>query len=343
MSTTSIEEAIAHLKDTSFTIRRSDMKKLAEIADAAAVAAIIALLQEEDWKLRARAAEALGEIGDVAAVPMLIATLREPRDYGAETHTHYVSDRAATALGKIGDPTALAALRAMLTVGDFTARMRATRALLEARDASAIPALLTMLRKDDFSTRMSVIHVLGEAGDARAVPGLIDIVNYCEIVPVQEAAAEALLKIGDSETLPRKILACSPLTPHQRIDLLSTVRRVRYKGGPTGNITLHYTFPDIRTLCETAQNAQDKPTRVGAQAVLDWLDGDRDLLMASQPARANEEQILLRAAQGSPAETRPDTLLIASDAPTQDPDPLPTPQTFWKRLFGTGENPRRDD
>lgn len=330
MSTTSIEEAIAHLKDTSFTIRRSDMTKLAEIADDAAVATIIALLQDVDWKVRGRAAEALGEIGHVSAVPMLIVTLQDPGDYGAEANAHYVSDRAATALGKIGDPTALAALRAMLTAGHFTARMRAVRALLEAGDASAIPALLTMLRKDDFSTRMSVIRVLGEAGDARAVPGLIDIVNNCEIVPVREAAAEAMRKIGDSETLPRKILACSPLTPHQRIELLSLLRRVRYKGGPPGNIALNYTFPDIRTLCETAQNALDKPTRVGAQAVLNWMDGDRDLLIASHPASAQEDQILLRAAQGSRAEIRPDTLLIASDAPDEKPAP---PQTRWKWLF----------
>ena len=243
MSTPSIDEALAHLKDTSFIIQRSDMKTLAEIADAAAVATIIGLLQEEDWKVRARAAEALGEIGDVSAVPMLIATLHDKRDYGAETHAHYVSDRAATALGKIRDPAGLAALRAMLNADDFADRMRAARALLAAGDESAIPALLTMLHKDDFSTRMSVIRILGEAGDARAVPGLIAIVNDCEIVPVREAAAEALLQIGDSDTLPLKILICSHLTPHDRLDLLSTLRHVRYKGGPTGNIVVRYTFP----------------------------------------------------------------------------------------------------
>ncbi|MCW3100628.1 MAG: lyase domain protein repeat-containing protein [Chthonomonadaceae bacterium] len=337
MSTTSIEEALAHLKDTSFTIRRSDMKKLAETADAEAVAEIIALLQAEDWKVRARAAEALGEIGDASSVPMLIATLQDPGDYGAETHAHYVSDRAATALGKIGDSPALAALRAMLTENSFTVKMRAARALLEAGDHSAVPALLKMRYTWDASERLSVIRALAHSGDVFAVPALIEMLNINQsinqIVPVQEAAADALLELGDSKTLPSKILACSQFTAHERIELLTALRRVRYKGGPPDNVTLHYSFPDVRTLCQTVLNEPDEQTRVGAQIVLNWLDGDRDLLIASQPTRANEEQILLRAAQGSPAETRPDTLLIASDAPDEKSGPPPAPKTLWKRLF----------
>ncbi|MCW3050952.1 MAG: hypothetical protein JWN14_122, partial [Chthonomonadales bacterium] len=56
MSATQIEEAIAQLKDIDFSIRRGNMKKLGEIADATAVATIIALLKEDDWRVRSRAA-----------------------------------------------------------------------------------------------------------------------------------------------------------------------------------------------------------------------------------------------------------------------------------------------
>jgi len=318
MSATQIEEAIAQLKDINFSIRRGDMKKLGEIADAPAVATIIELLKDKDWRVRSRAAEALGEIGDASAVPMLIETFQAAADTGAEFNVHRVHECAAKALGKIGDEAAIVALCAMLDSKDFTVCLRAARALLEAEHASAVPALLKMLRTCDYSERSSVIRALAEAGDAYAVPALIEILNGVEIVPVQVAAADALLELGDSKTLPRKILICSRFTAHERIELLLTLRRVRYTGGTPDIITLRYSFPDVRTLCHRILQEQDATARAEAQKVLNWLDGDRDLLIASQRPPTSDSEFLLRAAQGGIVETRPDTLLKASNAPSDD-------------------------
>jgi len=319
MSATQIEEAIAQLKDVNFSIRRGDMKKLGEIADAAAVATIIALLQDKDWRVRSRAAEALGEIGDASAVPALVATLQAEADTGAEFNVHRVHECAAKALGKIGDEAAILALCAMLDSKHFAVCLRAARALLEAGHASAVPALLKMLRTCDYSERSSVIRALAEAGDAYAVPALIEILNGVEIVPVQVAAADALLELGDSKTLPRKILTCSRFTAHERIELLYTLRRVRYTVGTPDGVTLKYSFPDVRTLCHLVLQEPDIAAHAEAQKVLNWLNGDRELLLASQAPPTNEAKVLLRAAQGSNAETRPDTLLRASDAPLDTP------------------------
>ncbi|MCW3053088.1 MAG: hypothetical protein JWN14_2258, partial [Chthonomonadales bacterium] len=239
-------------------------------------------------------------------------------DSGAEFNMCRVHDCAAKALGKIGDATAIIALTTMLEAKVFTVRLRAARALLEAEHASAVPALLEMLHTLDVSERLSILNALAGAGDAFATPALLNILNGDDIAPVQVAAATALLELGDSKTLPRKILICSRFTPHERIELLYTLRRVRYTGGTPDIVTVKYSFPAVRTLCHQVMIEQEEAACAEVRKVLNWLNGDRDLLIASERPPSSESEILLRAAQGTSVETRPDTLLRASDNPADD-------------------------
>lgn len=323
-----INAAIAQLKEKDFAIRRETMQTLAEIADAQAVRTIIGLLQDEDWIIRARAAEALGEIRDPSAVPMLIATLQDQHTSAMEAGMHRVYDCAAKALGKIGTEPALFALRDMLTASEIAVRFRAARALLEAGDDAAIPALAALLQGHDSSVRYNVIRVLGESGEAAAALPLMALLNVATVpMPVQAAAAEALLQLGDSDTLPRKILACARLSVSDRIRLLDALRRLRFKCGSPHPVSVRYKFADTPTLCRKYLRETDGHAQQGAQSVLNWLNGDRDLLIASQPNTTSQSQTLLRAAQGSVQETHPDTLLKASQAPNQEQEQDP-PKAF---------------
>jgi hypothetical protein len=147
---------------------------------------------------------------------------------------------------------------------------------------------------------------------------------------VSNTAANALRKIGDSDTLPRKILADSRFSAQERIEVLDRLRRVRYKDRYT---TFRYTLPDTRTLCQAVLNEEDAEARTGAQIVLGWLNGDQHLLRASQRDATTEPQELLRTSQSAMPETQPETLLRAADEPEGDTEPPFPPPTLLQRLF----------
>jgi hypothetical protein len=317
MSDTPIEDVLAQLKAKDFSIRREGVTRLREIADASTIVAIVAILQDPDWTIRARAAEALGELRDASAVSMLIEILKCQKETEGDTefHRRHAFDCAARALGQIGDAAGVRVLLRMSEEKDFAIRLRGVRGLLEAKEASAVPTLLRMRHTRDFSERLSVIRALADSRDALAVPALIEMIQNGTMASVQVAAAEALLALGNSETLPRRILACQRYTPQQRIDLLYTLRRVRYKSNVPHTVTVRYTFPDVRTLCLLVLKEPNATARTGARTVLNWLEGDRDLVIASERPTIDSSAGLLRAVQGPLTETRAETLLLPSEAP----------------------------
>jgi hypothetical protein len=192
---------------------------------------------------------------------------------------------------------------AWLKGGDQFARRHATAALGEIGDAFAIPVLVEVLKDDSGYIRWSAAEALGKIGDASAVSALVETLKDQD-TNVRCRAAEMLGKIGDSVTLPRKILASSRLLAQERIEVLDTLRRAR-----------GYRFADTPALCRTVLNEEDLEARLGAQNVLDWLNGDRHLLRPAQRDPTRESQELLRPVQGTVPEPRPETLLRPVDAP----------------------------
>lgn len=99
-----VEPLIAALRHPDATARALSAGKLADLAAADAVPALIAVLQDDrDAHVREEAARALGLLGDPAAVDPLLAALRSDR--GAP-----VREEAAAALGRLGDPRAVSPL-----------------------------------------------------------------------------------------------------------------------------------------------------------------------------------------------------------------------------------------
>jgi hypothetical protein len=186
-----------------------------------------------------------------------------------------------------------------------------------------VAAYITDLQDENYIVRWNASIVLGQIGDASAVPSLIEALKDKNEY-VRKRAAFALGRIGDSDTLPRKILAVSQWSVQERINVLKQLRRVRYIGlnSHRTELTLPYTFPDTRSLCQMVLNEDDDDARTGARSVLNWLNGDRHLLHASQSDPSRQSHELVRPAQGEPA-IEPDTLLRAGQEPERDIEPLP--------------------
>lgn len=213
--------------------------------------------------------------------------------------------------------------------GYFT-RGYAAVALGNIGDATAVPALVEALKDEESYVRRSAAVALGNIRDATAVPALVETLKD-EDGEVRRSAAEALERIGNSVTLPRKVLASSQFSAQNRIDVLEALRRIKYKNQ---HVTIQYIFPATRTLCQTVLDEEDAKARLGAQTVLNWLDGERELLISSMPATPTNNDNLVIAFQGGTSDTHPETLLISSDKPEEDIASRPPQPSLWQRLIG---------
>jgi HEAT repeat protein len=213
------------------------------------VAYYVQALKDKDENVREQAAEALGEIRDATGVPALIDALKDKDEN--------VREQVARALGNIGDAAAVPALIEALKNADEHVRMYAASALGKFGDATAVPALMEALKDENRIVRGLTTEALEQIGDVAAVPALIKALKDKD---VRKQAANALGKIGDSQTLPRKILAASPFSAQQKIEVLDALRQV-----------LGYRFPDTSALCQMVLAEEDSDARIGAQAVLNLL------------------------------------------------------------------------
>ena len=239
-----------------------------------------------------------------------------------------VRQNAAEELGNIGNAAAVPALIEALN-DEHWVRRYAAEALGKIGDAAAVPALIEALKAESMHLNQDIIEALGKIGDAAAAPSLLAIFEGYG-GGVRAMAAAALLKLGNSQSLPRKILADPGFSAQERIDLLETLRRARYRDG--GSV-LSYTFQDTRTLCEIVRHEEDAKAREGAQIVLNWLNGDRNLVILSMRAPAADARDHLRASHGGATDTDPGSLLIAAAEPGQNVQPNVTRLTPWERLI----------
>jgi HEAT repeat protein len=291
--------------------------------DGPQIAEYIALLKHQNDYVRQDAAEALGKTHDDSAIAALIETLQDKHDI--------VRRIAAEALEKMGDASAVPGLIEALNDEEPSVCLNATKALGRIGDITAVPALIETMKDENGDVRQAAAEALGKIGDSSAVPALIEAATD-RIDSVRSNAAEALGQIGDSVTLPRKIVSDSRLTAQERVEILDKLCRVRYRDA---FFTLRYFSPDTRTLCQMVLTEQDNDARTGARTILDWLDGDRDLLIASQRSTTHEAGQLLHASQAGVAETRPEILLRGSSGVEQNSEPR---RTLWQRLFGTPDD-----
>ena len=272
-------------------------------------------LKNGDSSAREQAAFELGKLRELSTVPALTEALLDEK--------LFVGKRAAEALDKMG-VSALLETAKKLRDENSSVRRRAVELLGELDDANAVPILLTALFDSNSYVQTDAMLSLGKIGDASAVPSLLyalkDKKNY-----VRQGAAVALEKIGTAKTLPLKVLACRKLSPQQRVDALTELAEVLY-GDVYGK--LRYNIASVRYFCVNALSSDDEEVRVGAQTVLNWMNGDQYLLQSSYRNASKDGRELLRPAE-SGSDSEPETLLIASEKPGESPRKLP----FWKRLF----------
>lgn len=219
--------------------------------------------------------------------------------------TEYYSRRdAPETLSRLDTPAIPALLEALTFREDFV-RWMASEQLGKIGDIVAVPALIDALKDRDNYVRIIVATALGRIGDASAVPALIESIRDRDN-PGWKYSVTALEQIGDSFTLPRKIIAVSGMTPLKRIQALNSLRDFLYKNS---RLTTRYKIPDTRALCQTVMDEDDEAARFGARQLIDWLDGDSDLLQPSRRDTGIDVQELVRVVTYSSPEMQPETLL----------------------------------
>lgn len=308
---------IDKLQDTDWRVRKSAVLALGPLSDPAVVPALTGSLTDTFPSVRAFAAIELGKRGEAAAVPALIEALQDEE--------WIVRKNVVRALLKIGEPSAVPALLeslkdAVAGISDLVALELGKRG-----EIAVIPTLVEMLLSEETGVPAAAATVLTDIG----VPAVGTLLQYLAYRSVQKMVGGVLWKMGDSTSLPRSILAENRLTARDRIAVLEKLRRARPDG-----LTFTYKFPATRDLCLTVLNEEDEETRAGAQTVLNWLNGERHLVHASQPEPANDLQELLRASPGGTPEIHPETLLRGAIEPPENAEPPPPHLSPWKRLFG---------
>jgi hypothetical protein len=313
------------IKRQDFNTRYPELLALEEQGNPSAIQRLIELLHDDNHYIREAAADSLGRIGDASTAPALIEALKD--------ENQYVRESVAQALGSIGDVTVIPALIEALSDSCYKVNNQARQGLINIGSAS-VPALVELLKDGDRDELINATQTLGKIGDVGATPSLLNALKYGIYWEghgmYTDYTAIALGELGDSKTLPRKILAYTTFTVQQKIDILERLRRARYYSNRETHL---YTFPDTPTLCQKVLTEEDMEGRIGAQSVLNWLNEGRYLLRSSQPDSTIHANELVRASHGGTSETQPETLLLPSEEPAENPVQSQTPTTFWQRLF----------
>ncbi len=208
-----VEGLIKTIQDADAGVRSAAIWALGRIKDARAVPALIEHLAADG---SGEAVWALCSIGR-PAVDELVATLGDVSDV--------IRNRAKQALDLIENPRALESLLFVLKHGDAEDRRAAVRGLQEHQDERIPSALIDMLRDKDMGVRQEAIKTLARLKDPLAVEPLLETLAVPELFPAaaaalgelraeraikplivgfkrfeetecQEAAIEALVKIG---------------------------------------------------------------------------------------------------------------------------------------------------
>ena len=153
------------------------------------------LVQEDDDAfVRSRAVEALGYLGAVDSFPLLVAI--------AEDASHPASCHAVRALGHLGPAAAGTLLRLALEHQADTVRRVAAETIVRGGDPGAWADLLAGLgRADSADVRKSLVDGLGRSRATRAAAPLVRVLMEDRSPEVREAAAEALVALGDTRTI----------------------------------------------------------------------------------------------------------------------------------------------
>jgi bilin biosynthesis protein len=188
-------EALAHHQNV--VVRRAAAKTLTLIADRTAIPALIhSLLNDEDTVVKGSSVGALARMGE-ASVPVLLEILASPEN-PESTKGH-----AAWALAFIG---AEAKEQLYRESASESAEVRCAvigaiaKVAQEQPEEKAFQLLVDALSDRSPNVRCEAASALGNLTYRQAIPNLVDLLHHAD-GESRKAAALALMKIGDRETL----------------------------------------------------------------------------------------------------------------------------------------------
>jgi putative membrane-bound dehydrogenase-like protein len=147
------------------------------------------LLDDPRPAVRRRAVQALADKG-ADAVPSLESVLRKSGSAEARRNAVWSATR-------IDRPEARAAVRAVLAVGDETARQAALHSASAWRDREAVPQLVALLKGPSLHNRRAAAEALGRIGDRSAVPALLAAAGEPADRVLEHSLTYALIEIAD--------------------------------------------------------------------------------------------------------------------------------------------------
>ncbi len=228
-------------------------------------------MKDDTSNVREAAVKALDRLSAPEGIPLLIEALNDTAPA--------VREGASQALAHLG-PLVLQAMQPSLESGDWRVRLNAVQVLGNIGDVRAVELLIRKLHDPAGNVCGAAITELKRLTDARCIGWLLRALEDREPF-VRESVADVLMKLGDSYTLPRLVLAELRLTPRDRAAILDYMRRVRYSDR---HITFRFTaIGDLVAYCMQMRNETDTALQEGANAVLDFIRQLRDAQAAQPP------------------------------------------------------------
>jgi HEAT repeat protein len=295
------------------------------LTDTRPVDALLLALEDSEPSVRSNSAFSLSILGRISETGRVFHPLLQMLQKAFLADEADVIRSAVVALGSLGDRRAVETLCQALHYDSPHIRGRAARSLGEIGDPSAVPDLIQAMqetRPEYWGTVCAAASTLGSLQDTRAVPALIKMTR--KKGRIAGSAQAALDSIGDSHTLPRKVVAEERLSVEERALTLEAMSRL----GPIRNLVAVYPIWNVAKYCTSLLEDEDWGVRTGAQKILTYCTSVR-------PSQAGKDQnsTLLRAMMPSETTLSGERLLRATEAPPMAADPPPKKPNLLLRFF----------
>lgn len=201
-----LEALLAALHSEFNRVRAVVAQVLGRIGDARAVKPLIFALEDGDPNVRISVINALAEIGEISAVEALAAEAKHVTDNIKLSFNSPVRLAALRALIKIGDPLVIERLVKALKDSDNDVKLWAINTLGEIGDSRAVEPLMEKFRKDDF--RNVALKSLAKIGSPSVKPLIVELYNdKLYRTRTRQMVANALVEIYHQQGLDEQIKA----------------------------------------------------------------------------------------------------------------------------------------
>ncbi|MDI6641361.1 MAG: HEAT repeat domain-containing protein [Elusimicrobiota bacterium] len=189
----SIDYFLDASKDENIVVRSYAMKVVKEFPTGKALPMLLVAVNDKDIYIRRDAVVVLGILGDKSAIPPLIKRLKD--------NDEEIRAEAVKSLGQMGDPGVIESIEKSLQDKSPRVRLEAVKVLSQYPDAEVIKQLQKMLKKEtDVAVKEEIIDALLKFGDTSSVPALRLMLKDDE-PSIRAISAKALGELGDKSVI----------------------------------------------------------------------------------------------------------------------------------------------